>query len=146
MGKRLDVPNKGLLQRTLKREILRSSESRFLHRLHCVLLVGQCHSCYGVAEWFGESPRTVERWVHQFEEAGIEGLRSKPKSGRPSKLGSEQLEQLRREINKGPIQFGYDQERWDVKLLGAHVSDHFGITLSIRHCQRLLRACHQDGL
>ena len=38
-----------------------SPQSRFVHRLHCLLLVGTGQSCYQVAKVFGDDPRSIER-------------------------------------------------------------------------------------
>jgi len=58
----------------LQDEIRRSEESRYDHRLHGVLLVAQGMTCPDVARLLGDAPRTVEYWVHEFEEMGLAGL------------------------------------------------------------------------
>ena len=73
--KALQIADAETMRIALQQEISRSDESRYDHRLHGVLLVGQGHSCYAVADWFGEHPTTIERWVHRFEERGFAGLR-----------------------------------------------------------------------
>ena len=54
----------------LQQEIQRSEESRYDHRLHGVLLVAQGMTCPEVARLLGDAPRSVEYWVHRFEEQG----------------------------------------------------------------------------
>ena len=123
----------------LKEEVLRSQHSRYLHRLHCVLLVGEGHSCYDLARWFDESPRTVERWVNKFNKSGVEGLKEQPKHGRSSKLAGGQLDALQRDIGKHPNTFGYDQTLWNGKLLAFHLEECYEVSLSIRQCLRILK-------
>jgi hypothetical protein len=60
---------------SLQEEIQRSEESRYDHRLHGVLLVAQGITCPDVARVLGDAPRTVEYWVHRFEQRGLAGLR-----------------------------------------------------------------------
>ncbi|MBM3882397.1 MAG: helix-turn-helix domain-containing protein, partial [Verrucomicrobia bacterium] len=67
----------------LQDEIARSEESRYDHRLHGVLLAAQGISCYQVADWLGQHPTTVERWVRRFEVRGFSGLREGERPGRP---------------------------------------------------------------
>lgn len=136
--RKLEITNLDALASDFHEKISRSHESRFLHRLHCVKLVGGGCSCYQVAQWFGEHPRSVERWVGYFEAFGIEGLRDEQKTGRPAKIRDDQVRRLKAEILNRPFALGYGQERWDGKLLRIHLECGYGIALSVRQCQRLL--------
>jgi len=135
---KLKVLNKAALQSACREEFTRNSESHFLHRLHCVLLVAQSCSCYQVAVWFEEHPCTIERWVHYFHEYGLEGLRDEQKTGRPRKVRDDQFKRLQSEISKNPYGQGYEQNGWDGKLLQTHLERRYGIELGVRQCQRLL--------
>ncbi len=137
--RRLEITNPSVLLDTIKAEISRTHEARFLHRLHCVLLVARGYSCYQVARWFGEHPCNVERWVRHVEEFGPYGLRDEQKTGRPPRVRDDQRQQLQREIRQSPSELGYERSHWDGKLLQAHLAHRYGIELSIRQCQRLLR-------
>jgi len=137
--RKLEVPNKSALISACKEETTRNRESRFLHRLHCVLLVAQGCNCYQVAGWFGEHPCTVERWVHYFHEYDLEGLRDEQKTGRPRKVRDDQLKRLQGDISTNPSELGYNQHGWNGKLLKTHLEHGYGIELSVRQCQRLLR-------
>jgi transposase len=79
--------------------------------LHCVLLIAEGRSCYEVARWFGEDPRTIERWVHALDEYGIEGLREHHAGGRPTKLADEHLQHLALDLQKPPSACGYPEQR-----------------------------------
>ena len=58
----------------LQDEIRRSDESRYDHRLHGVLLVGQGMTCPEVGRLLGDSTRSVQYWVRRFEAEGFSGL------------------------------------------------------------------------
>jgi len=137
--RKLEVSNKAALLSVCKEEATRNRESRFLHRVHCVLLVAQDFSCYQVAEWFEEHPCTVQRWVHYFHEYGFEGLRDELKTGRPRKIHGGQLKQLQGDLSAAPFELGYDQHEWNGKLLKTHLEHRYDIELSVRQCQRLLK-------
>ena len=124
----------------LQQEISRSDESRYDHRLHGVLLVGQGHSCYDVADWFGEHPTTVERWGHRFEERGFSGLREGEREGRPRRVDEQTWEKLGRDLRLHPRDLGYGQNLWDGKLLSHHLHQRYGTKLGVRQCQRLFRS------
>ena len=68
----------------LQQEIQRSEESRYDHRLHGVLLVAQGMTCPEVARLLGDAPRSVENWVHHFEQEGLAGLREGGRTTWPS--------------------------------------------------------------
>lgn len=139
MGQRSEAPDRELAQKILKRKLRRSPESQCLHRLHCVLLIGEGFSCQEVAAWFGDCPRTLERWIYRFKKSGFEGLAGEQRTGRPAKLNHSQLEALQKGLCREPNEFGFDQGRWSGKLLVTHIQNRFGVVLSVRHCQRLLR-------
>lgn len=145
MTRRLKISSSDALQALLKEELHNSLESRFLHRVHCVLLIGAGHSCYEIANCFGETPRTLERWVRQFESQGISGLKDDQKPGRPKKLNTDQLKHITHDIYNPPSKFAYSKMGWDGKLLATHLKNRFGITLSVRQCQRLLKQLRQTN-
>lgn len=90
--RKLQITDPEVMSLAIRQEIGRSEDSRYDHRLHGVLLVSQGASCYQVAEWFGENPRTVERWVKRFETRGFAGLREAVRPGRPGLLTQTQMD------------------------------------------------------
>jgi transposase len=129
----------------LQASVSASCEQRFLHRLHCVLLIGEGRSCYEVARWFGEDPRTIERWVHALDLHGIEGLREHHAGGRPAKLAGEQVQRLALDLQKPPHVSGYRKREWSGKLLMQHLEGCYRVKLSARQCQRMLRRLARAG-
>lgn len=124
----------------LWREILRSRESRYDHRLHGILFVSRGLSCYDAAAIWGRSPRTVEYWVRRFRRDGVEGLWEHPRSGRPAALSAGQRAQVLRELGEGPERAAPGARRWTGALLRRHLSRSYGVDLGVRQCQRLLGA------
>jgi hypothetical protein len=92
----------------LQDEIRRSEESRYDHRLHGVLLVAQGATCPQVGHWLGDSPRTVEYWVHRFESQGLAGLREGERPGRPTRLSDQQLKLVSAALRLPPRHFGLE--------------------------------------
>jgi transposase len=123
----------------LQQEIQRSEESRYDHRLHGVLLVAQGMSCPEVARLLGDAPRTVENWVHRFDQRGLAGLAEGERSGRPSRLDAEQIKQINRVLRATPSDAGMRVNLWDGKTLSAWIDKTYAIQLGVRQCQRLFR-------
>jgi transposase len=134
---RLEIKNVDIMKVSIQQEIARSEDSRYDHRLHCVLLVCQGLSCPEVSKILGDSPRIIEYWVKDFNEKGFEGLREEKRSGRPSVIDSTSLSHIYSDLRQNPISFGYTQNLWDGKMLSHHLKEKYDIKLGVRQCQRL---------
>ena len=137
--KQLTIAEAPLVVLALHDEIRRSKNARYDHRLHAILLVAQGMSCPDVAHWLGDSPRTVQLWVHRFEEEGLTGLMGKFRSGRPRRLSPEQLLGVDQALRSTPEEYGLSGHLWDGKTLSTFISREFGVQLGVRQCQRLFR-------
>jgi transposase len=123
----------------LQDEIRRSPDARYDHRLHGILLVAQGMSAPEVGRLLGDSPRTVQYWVDQFEREGLSGLVDKDKTGRPGRLGEREIVVINKVLREPPSVVGFQSNLWDGKTLSAFIDKRFGIELKVRQCQRLFR-------
>jgi len=143
--RKLQITNSDPLNEALKDLINGSEDFRYLHRIHVVSLVAKGCSCHDVAAWYELTPRTVGRWVNQYEETGCNGLRNDQNPGRPNKLSESELRTIGRDIKKSPGDLGYKGNRWKGSVLAVHVKEFFDISLSERQCQRLIKQFNQLG-
>ena len=141
---KLEITTPTALQAALRHESEHSPQSRFVHRLHCLLLVGAGRSCYEVGKVFGDDPRSVERWVHEFQQHGVEGLREKPHPGRHATLADAQMHELALALMDAPRWLGYAPAVWTNKLLRTEILRRYGVKMSVRNCQRLFRVLQQS--
>jgi len=88
-----------------------------------------------IGELAGLSKATVTGWVKTADEQGFDALRSQQRSGRPSKLSKENIQQIDALLQTDPKEYGY--KVWDGPTLASHIKNTFGVELSIRQCQRL---------
>ncbi len=121
----------------LQQEINRHQDARYDHRLHCVSLVAVGIPCEQVAQYFGDSPRSIVNWVRRFDRQGLAGLAEGDHSGRPGRLSAEQLEEVRARVRQAPTQVGLQANLWDGKTLGQFLRERYQIQLGVRQCQRL---------
>lgn len=137
--RKLEIKDAGVIRIAVQDEIRRSEEARYDHRLHGILLACSGKGCYEISQLLGHSPRTIESWVHRFEESGFAGLREEERPGRPCALDEKAMDTLGQHVRKSPRSFGYHQNLWDGKLLSHHIREELGVDLGVRQCQRLFR-------
>lgn len=124
----------------IRKEINRSRESRYDHRLHALLLVAQGMKVKMAAGYLGDAPRTIQHWVRMYEAQGFPGIKEEGRSGRPARLSPDNLEMIAEALSQSPEELGLASPEWDGKVLADFIQNRFQIFLSIRQCQRLLRA------
>jgi transposase len=137
--KRLTISQPEAIILGIQEEIRRSPESRYDHRLHGVLLVAQGMSCRQVSRLLGDSPRTVQYWIHRFEEDGLAGLVDGERPGRPTRLSGDQLAEIGLALRKSPLDVGLSANLWDGKVLSSYIAQCYDVQLGVRQSQRLFR-------
>ncbi|MHB8388461.1 MAG: helix-turn-helix domain-containing protein [Acidobacteriaceae bacterium] len=137
--RKLQIGNAEVMRIAIQKEIGRSEESRYDHRLHGLLLVAAGQSCRKVGELFGENGTTVQRWVNRFEQGGLDALREGERLGRPRTLEAKDWRRLKGDLRKTPQDFGLAATLWDGPVLAEHLRSRYGVDLGVRQCQRLFR-------
>lgn len=137
--KTLKISDQETMVLALQDEIRRSQEARYDHRLHAVLLVAQGMSCPEAAKFFGDSTRTVQHWVHRFENEGFGGLADSDRPGRPQKLSEYQIDEVNRALRCSPHDFDINTNTWDGKTLSEFIDKELNVKLGVRQCQRIFR-------
>ncbi|WP_318496488.1 helix-turn-helix domain-containing protein [Photobacterium leiognathi] len=81
------------------------------------------------------SVSSVNNWLRRYCDEGIDGMTTKPRSGRPCALSDSQQAQL--------IAFITEQKKQAVKLKGrdvqGYIEQHFAISFELSHIYRLLK-------
>ena len=132
------IPNSNEAISAIQNEIHKSKESRFCHRLHCVLLVAKGMSCHQVSRLLGDAPGTVAYWVRRFKDHDFATLTERERSGRPASLTEHQFKIVEQTLRRSPALVGMDGH-WNGKALSRFVHERFGVDLRERQCQRLFR-------
>ena len=103
----------------------------------------------------GESPEDVIRtlgfgrtviysWLAKYREGGIDALRAKPISGRPSKMTGPQLKWVYKTVTgKNPLQLRFEFALWTRSMIRELIREKFGVRLSEVSVGRML---HKLGL
>ncbi len=96
-----------------------------------------------VASKFGVSRTTASRWARALSFNGVDGLRKRRATGRPSRLRPDQLVQLGEVYNEGALASGFESDRWTTYKLAKVIEQKFGVHYDQDHVGRLL---HKLGL
>jgi len=136
---KLQIADAATKRCAIRREIARSQESRYDHRLHGLLLVSAGRSCREAARLLGEHTATVQRWLRRFNHGGLDALREGARPGRPPLLDAKDRRRLQGELRKRPSDFGLAAATWSGPVLCLHIRRHYSVDLGVRQCQRLLR-------
>jgi transposase len=131
------IKNRDTLIAQLQEAIHENPEGHYQHRLHVVLLVLQFQNVHYAATLYQEPKRTIQYWMQQFLSAGMDGLRDKPRSGRPSQLTASQKATIQKILENPPRYVGYERNDWDGKLLSHYIAKQFHLNLKVRRCQYL---------
>jgi transposase len=92
-----------------------------------------------IAAALGVSRAAVCQWIKCAREQGVEGLRSRPPPGAPSKLSAEQRAQLPVLLAHGAEAHGFRGEVWTAPRVAVVIERAFGVRSHPVHVGRRLR-------
>jgi transposase len=93
-----------------------------------------------VARKFGVSRTTTSRWQRALQGKGVEALRRRRATGRPSRLTIEQKREITAIHAEGARSFGFPDDRWTTARLADAIEKRFGIKYDQDHVGRLMHA------
>jgi transposase len=96
-----------------------------------------------IARRYGVSRTTASRWHRSIVVKGVDGLRKRRATGRPSRLTHDQVESIRRMYLDGAVAHGFPSDRWTTGKLAEAIERRFGIRYDQDHVGRLM---HKFGL
>jgi len=95
-----------------------------------------------VAKEFGVALSAVNQWMSMYREHGWDGLKARPRPGRPIIFTEEHSRKLFEIIEKSPYTWGYESDLWTVQMardvLHVETGVHFSTT-------RILSGLHELG-
>ncbi|AAK41740.1 Partial transposase from ISC1048 [Saccharolobus solfataricus P2] len=67
-----------------------------------------------VSKMLNKGYSTIKLWIGKYKKEGLDGLKDKPRSGRPRKVEEEKIKQI---LEDKPQKYGIQQEYWTMKTL-----------------------------
>ena len=84
--------------------------------------------------------RTVTRYIQRYEVEGIDGLQTRPRSGRPPKATAAYKSCLLDAVQQEPRALGLPFSNWTTGNLAEYLEQETGIDLSARQVENILKA------
>ena len=108
-------------------------------RLYAVYQIKLGRMAEELEELYNVSHKSICNWVHSYNCYGIEGLKDRPRSGRPSRLDDGQQKKLKATISDNPEKFGYAGGVWSGPLMIDYIQKTFGVSYKKAQVYNLLR-------
>jgi len=121
-----------------KKLIAKETNARMRIRLLALAHIKDGANRTETAKFLKISRRSVNDWVRRFYSDGLEGIKDKPRSGRPCALCEKQLALLKKYVLDNSIK--PDGGRLKASLLIDYIHDEFGIKYSLDNIYRLLHS------
>ena len=116
----------------------RSRDPRQIRRLLALAAVYAGMSRADAAQVGGMDRQTLRDWAHRFNAEGPEGLRDRPRAGRPRQLTEAQMAELAEIVETGPDPATDGIIRWRRVDLKRVIEARFGVVYSERTISDLL--------
>lgn len=124
MNKKIDI---------LKRAYKKEKDVKILKRILMVLYALKKETIRDIGRRLNCSHPTVLYWNERYEKEGIEGLETRPKSGKPRKISRRQEANLKRIFSKEN-----PEKPWTTKRALGSIAEKTGINYSQRQVTRIL--------
>lgn len=143
MGAAVEVTRFEHTASELRHHASKSVDAAQVRRLLALALVleGRCRG--EAASQSGMDRQTLCDWIHRFNEAGIDGLKSRRAPGRAAALSAAQMVELKALVVAGPDPAEHKVVRWRCVDLQAEVARRFDVEV---HESTIGRWLHELGL
>ena len=108
-------------------------------RIAALLLMLEGWSSSQIAELFGLSRRETVKLIQKANINGLGAITDLPRPGRPPRLGEEVIEELGEALSRPPQDYGLFRKQWDGNAVVEYLRKSCGITIHVRHAQRMLK-------
>ena len=110
-------------------------------RLYAVYQVSLGQPSRKLEDLYNTSFKQITNWVHRFEAGGIEGLKDKKRSGRPSQLSQDQLMKIKTLLNdESPTKHSYNTETWTGPMLIDWITKTYNIVFKKAQIYNIIKS------
>ena len=124
---------------TLDTLLKQTKEARVLRRAQAVREVVAGYHINAVSAAFHLANSALRKWVQRFAQEGPQGLRDRPRSGRPPKVTCELEQHLHCLVDQDPLQHGSTYSQWSCQELATVLARETGVQLGRESVRGILK-------
>jgi transposase len=124
---------------TLETFLKQTKEARVFRRAQAVRDVVKGQRLQTVSDTLSFTYSALRKWVQRFAQEGPQGLRDRPRPGRPPKVTCELAQHLNRLVDQDPFQHGSSHSQWSCQELATVLTRQTGIQLSRESVREVLK-------
>ncbi|WP_341526573.1 helix-turn-helix domain-containing protein [Nostoc sp. UHCC 0302] len=125
-------------QKALLKNLQANLQPEYRRRIEIMLLADTGKSQSQICEIIGCSQEMARYWIG-IAEAGMAHKWNERPIGRPKTVNDQYIERLKELVSHSPREYGYAFSYWTAQWLSKHLANEFGIEISDRHINRLLK-------
>lgn len=110
----------------------------YRRRIEIMLLADLGYSQTRICTVLGCSQEMARYWIAKAQAGQAHNWNDRP-IGRPKTVNDQYLERLKELVNHKPQEYGYSFRSWTAEWLSKHLAKEFGIEVSDRHINRMLK-------
>ena len=117
-----------------------TAEARLVRRARILLALAAGESPSAAARRLGVTRPTVYGWQARFNAAGLDGLRDRPRPGRPATYSADERAEVVAAALTAPDELGLPFGCWTLDRLRAYLGEHKGIAIRRSRIDEILLA------
>lgn len=119
-------------RRTLEAQLSTPEEDLPIHRVQIIMLSAAGKRVPEISEEVHLHPINVRKWIHRFNQLGLDGLRSGKSPGRPPVFSDDQRNRIVEIAKTNPRALGLHYSRWSLQrlrryLIEQRIVDHISV-------------------
>ncbi len=107
-------------------------------RIQAATMFKESRSTAQIASELRVSQKSIREWRRRWTSGGTKALASAGLGGADCKLSDDQLKQLSKVLDQGPVAQGWDDARWTLARVAEVIERRFTITYTLRGVSYLL--------
>lgn len=111
-------------RKTLEAHLNAPEEDLPVHRVQIIMLSAAGKRVPEISQEVRMHPINVRKWIHRFNEMGLDGLRSGKSPGRPPVFTEEQRAEIVKIARTNPRALGLHYSRWSLQRLRRYLIEH----------------------
>ena len=120
-----------------------TKEARLFRRAQAVREVVQGQRLQTVSDSLHFTYSALRKWVHRFANQGVQGLRDRPRPGRPPTVTCALAHHLARLVDQDPLPHGSSHSQWSCQELATVLARQTGLQLSRESVRAVLKKRRQ---